>query len=79
MEEDKPNIDRDDADCIECANFCSSRTSYSYGSKKSCENVATAGNSFYVTVYAKYSHEELKLTVEGGNILNITKFGEFWE
>ena len=77
LEHDKPSIDRDDATCVECADLCSSRTSYSYGSEKSCENIETASNTFYVTVYARYSHQDLKLTIEGGNVLNITKFGEF--
>ena len=77
LEHDKPSIDPDERTCFECANFCSSRTSYSYGSEKSCENIWTASGAFYVTVYARYSHRELKLTIEGGNILDITKFGEF--
>ena len=74
--DDKPIIDEDDATCAECDNFCSSRTDYSYGSEKTCENLSTSRDSFFVTVYARSSHQELIIQFAGGNILNITEIGK---
>ena len=59
LEDDKPTIDKDDATCDECKSFCSSRNNYNYGSEKTCENLSTLKDSFFVTVYARYSHQEL--------------------
>ena len=79
QEDDKPTIDINDAysiSCIECENFCSSLNDNSYGGEHSCENLSTSKDSFFVTVYTRYSHDELKITFKGGNILNITNIGK---
>ena len=76
LEDKKPTIDKNDATCTECESFCSSRKDYSYGSEKTCENLSSSKDSFFVTVYTRYSHDELKVTFKGGNILNITNIGK---
>ena len=76
QEDDKPTIDKNDATCTECENFCSSLNDNSYGGEHSCENLSTSKDSFFVTVYTRYSHDELKISFKGGNILNITNIGK---
>ena len=79
LEEEKPTIDIDDASCVECETFCSSRNTQTYRSEKTCENLSTSSDRFFVTVYARYSHEDLTITFSGGNILNITQIGKKFE
>ena len=75
LEEDKPTIDDSsyEASCRECENFCS--TMDSYGNEKSCKNLSTSKDRFFVTVYAQYSHESLTIEFIGGNILNVSNIG----
>ena len=75
LEEDKPTIDDSsyEASCRECENFCS--TIDNYGNEKTCKNLSTSKDRFFVTVYTGYSHENLTIEFIGGNILNVSKIG----
>ena len=77
QEDEKPTIDKNDyhGTCTECENFCSSRNDRN---EKTCENLSTSKDSFFVTVYtcSFCNHYELEITFKGGNILNITNIGK---
>ena len=73
LEEDKPTIDDASSSCRECENFCS--TVDNFENEKTCRNLYTSKDRFFVTVYTQYRHENLTIEFIGGNILNVSKIG----
>ena len=72
LEGDKPTIDSKNASCAECVDFCSSRYYYSH---EVCRNLSTSDDKFFVTIYARYSHQNLTIEVTGRNILKVSETG----
>ena len=75
LEGDKPTMDSKNASCAKCADFCSSSYDYTYAGEKACRNLSTSDDKFFVTIYARYSHQNLTIEVTGRNILKVSETG----